>query len=552
MKKSTVFLVFFFFLSTITFSQEFQTALVNTELKLDSGEIPDNLIMKASQDENGFTKIIVTENEEEKAKILLKPFGYQLFKTKLVHNLFPTLGLNLSAQNDEYLTKLYADISSYFFTVNERPQAATISLLDKVPVYIYGKYISDSNENEKPKFLRTKIGDLKNPKINISFYSGFVEKIEVTGKINNVDITLANEYSIGVSSKKNIEDFSTVRLFSYYSYEIGTKKNGPKTPSNLTDYQSDEIIDGQEYTVTVQKQNKSEEIKNNFKLDENIKSKFFVYLDDLIKYERIIDVNANDISPDKQKITLDKQQRSSKLYREESTKIIEAVIYSDLMGALDDDNPNGTIQTEVNKKFNIKTKRRDLFGGGGGMLEYLDASVLLSKIEEDDKYLLPTDNQFGLLDLFRQRNFSAGGLLNVGTHENQNLKLNIFYESGVKFSRSGYKLTEEGEEKNANSIEWVHQLKIHLFPEKRYGLIFRNKLFYYEILDNNSDFISLLDKKKDWLNIMELSAYLDIGTSAKVFVRYALVHELSDFNNNFSRFQIGTSFFFLQKNRKDK
>ena len=100
-------------------------------------------------------------------------------------------------------------------------------------------------------------------------------------------------------------------------------------------------------------------------------------------------------------------------------------------------------------------------------------------------------------------------------------------------------------------MQWSHQLKIHIFPEKRYGVVFKNKLFYYEVLDNNEEFIGLLNKKKDWYNTIELAAYLDISTSAKVFVRYGLVHELSNLNNNFSRFQIGTAFFLLQKNRKD-
>lgn len=550
-------------ISFSSYSQEYQRTLVSSNLKLANDSIiPSNLLIKVNQDESGFTHVIIDSGTKEEAEFLVKPFSLELFKAKMKKNIFPTLKTNsvvpedfLDTLNNQALISLYSDISSYFNTVNEQPHVATVKLKDNIKIYSDLKFTKtqEGKKDEEDKF-RVNIGILTKPQIYMTFYSGFIEKIEAHGTLNGNDIKLSNEFSIGVSSESNIESFNKIKLYSKYPYDLTATQIGTSTNNPNQNNQTDIDIDGNQYKVTIVSEKRdSDEETNGYTLDEENKScYFYVYLSDLISYERFLDVNANDISPAKQRIVIDEQQNSAKLYREESTKILEAVVYTDLLGALEEENPNGVIQTEINKKFNINTARGDVLGGGVGLFEYLDVRVLLSKIEEDNKFLLPTNDAFNLLDIYRHRNFSVGGLLNIFSFENQNLKMNVFYESGFEFSRSGYKEVEESEGQNLNAIQWSHQFKVHIFPEKRYGVVFRDKLFFYEALDKNEQLLTLLNKKKDWYNTIELSAYLDISTSAKIFVRYALVHELSDIDNNFSRFQIGTAFFFLQKNRKDK
>jgi hypothetical protein len=304
--------------------------------------------------------------------------------------------------------------------------------------------------------------------------------------------------------------------------------------------------------VTIKPKSKESKIEEGYAIEDDSDGYMYVYLSDLINYQRIIDVNANDISPAKQKIVIDKNQTSSKLYKEESTKILEAIVYSDLIGALEEESPNGIIQTEVSKKFNIRTTRSAFLLGGFGAFEYLEGKVLLSKIEKDNKFLLPTNNTFELLNLFQHRNFSVGGALNCASYENQNLKLNVFLESGIEFSRSGYKLSEDADERNLNSLEWMTQLKFHIFPEKRYGIIASSRFSYFEALDETPELLNVLNHKKNWINTLRLEAYLDVSVTSKLFVRYGLTHDLDNINNNFSSFQLGGAFYVLQKNRKDK
>ena len=552
-------------LTSYSYSQEYQRTLDSSNLKLAKDSIiPSNLLIKVNQDESGFTHVIVDSGVKEEAEFLIKPFSLELFKAKMKKNIFPTLKSNsvvpekfLESNNDQALTNLYSDISSYFNTVNERPHVATVKLKSNIKLYSdlsFYKLKEKNSEKKKIEQFRVKIGQLKEPKIYMTFYSGFIEKIEVHGLMNSNEIKLSNEFSIGVSSESNIEAFNRIKLYSKYPYDLSAAKSGSITPTYNPNNQSNININGTKYNITIVSEERiNNQETNGYTLNEENKSRYFyVYLSDLISYERFLDINANDISPAKQRIVIDDLQNSAKLYREESTKILEAVVYSDLLGALEKENPNGIIQTEINKKFNINTSRGDFLGGGAGMFEYLDARVLLSKIEEDNKFLLPELGEFEILNIYKHRNFSVGGLLNIFSFENQNLKMNVFYDSGFEFSRSGYKTSEDAEGQNLNAIQWSHQLKFHIFPEKRYCIIFRDKLFFYETIDDNQELLSILNKKKDWLNTIELSAYLDIATSAKIFVRYGLVHQLSDIDNNFSRFQIGTAFYFLQKNRKDK
>ncbi len=564
MKIQINFLISLFLLFFITVhlqGQEYHATLVssNLELKDNSTKIPDNVILKVNQDESGFTHVVVSDGVKDVAEILLKPFSYELFKAKMKGYMFPKLVIDSvvsgvfddSDDNDQKLMNLYTTINSYFNTVNERQEVATVKL-KKAHIKIYAELLfTKTNDPSKTKIFKVHIGDLERPEVFMTFYSGFIEKIEVHGGFNGNAIKLSNEYSIGVSSESNVESFNKIRLFTKYPYDMDIEKIKRAVPILNPNHQTNKDIDGNEYKVTIEPEKRTSNTKG-YQL-EKLKhtGKFHLYLNDLISYERYLDVNANDISPSKQRIVLDEQQESAKVYREESTKILEAVVYTDLLGALEVENPNGIIQTEINKKFNINTARGDFLGSGGGMFEYLDVGIKLSKIEEDNKYILPVASEFGLLNIFRHRNFSVGGLLNIITFENQNLKLNAFYESGFEFSRSAYKINDVTEGTNLNAIQWSHQFKVHIFPEKRYGVVLRDKLFYYEVLEKEEELLGLLNKKKDWFNTIELSAYLDIATSAKLFVRYALVHELSNIDNNFSRFQIGTAFFLLQKNRKD-
>ncbi len=577
MKRFQLIFLLLILLNTLSgISQEFNIYLSTADLEVKDiattnnvEKIPSDWILKADQKETGFTHITIISKGNNLAEFSLKPLDYTLFSAKFRNSIIglkddsnQKIELLENSKNEQALLVLYSKITSYFFSINERPQVATIYLKDSIDVYSDVNFLIDKKKEDKT-LQDVYVGELSGAIVNISFYSGFIEKIEVKGTIDNIPITFSNKYSIGVSSLQNIKNFRNIKVISNYKHLTRFESDTTKQINNRNSLNRKERI-----TVIG---NDSITVKGLEKTSRNLESEeqyLYIYLNDLIDYQRIIDVNANDISPDKQTIGLDTLQKSAKLYKEESTKILEAVIFSDLIGTFDEENPNGIIQTEVSKRFNINTNRSDITSRGKwfsllmppfliseswGAFEYLDAKVSLTKIEDDNKFLLP-DTETGklsLISLYQHRNFSVGGALNALAFENQNLKINTFFDLGFEFAKSGFKLTEESDSENLNFMEFNVELKFHLFPEKRYGLFISDKLSYYETLDDDNSTLSF-DETSYWLNTFEFKAYLDVSTSAKIFARYKLIHESQDIDNNFSQFQIGLSFYLLEKNRKDK
>jgi len=571
MKQFYLYLIVALIFVPFIHAQEYHSYLSGANLEFkDSTVTIEDLVIRADQDESGFTTVYFDNSEGDgQVSFKIKPFTQTLFEAKFRNSMSKikkkdgkSLTLKGSPKNTQAITELYAKIAGYFYTVNERPQVATVHLKnngDSIPVYAVLKYECNadkatSNEEKcrdnSTRYYRKQVGILTDPAVEMSFYAGFIEKIEVRGEIDGVEVTFANRFSIGVSSLANIEKFYKQHLYSKNGYTIHSNKDFEAN-------QEDSVLFSNGKNHMVKPIDKTDD-----ELEENISKGFVpsskqnvrleVDLDDVIDYRRIIDVNANDISPAKQKIALDKTQTSAKLFREESTKILEATVYTDLIGALEEESPNGIIQTEVSRRFIVKTSRVKFpLKSGLGAFEYVDGKILLSKIEQDNKFLLPQNEVFDNLSLYQHRNFSVGGSLNLLTYENQNAKLNIFFETGLEFSRSGYQLAEDAEQDNVNALEWNVQVKAHLFPEKRYGIIISDKGSYYEILDNNTEFLGMLNNKRDWINTIEFLAYLDVSTSSKLFVRYTLTHSVDNVNNNFSQLQMGTAFFILEKNRKD-
>ena len=255
-------------------------------------------------------------------------------------------------------------------------------------------------------------------------------------------------------------------------------------------------------------------------------------------------------------------------------------MFSDFLGVFNEENPNGIVQTQVNKRFNLNTNRRDVPGSwiarlfgfplllttGWGYFEYFDVNFQLSKIEENRKFLLPEmitiSNETGDMEetsffspiaLYQHRNFSVGGMFNLFNFENQDTKMNIFLDAGIDFGRSGIKANEQADGEMINTFEVPIEAKIHFIPEKRYGFIASNRFIWYTILSSEIENLKSLENgklvdKKNWLNNIELMAYVNTSKTGKLFIRYNYIHELENINYGFSRFQFGYSFYILGRN----
>jgi hypothetical protein len=496
--------------------------------------------------------------EGQKSDFKLKPLTYSEFEVKLKPKIREVIGktvvsgkpkMNAVKDLDDgvlanSIPLLFTQIVSYYNTEEERPQVATIYLKDdKINVYYYDK---EDLADVDP------VGTLENVNVEISFFGGFIEKIQVNGTVKGEEVSFNNQFSIGISATKNIGQFSDYRLYTNERFRKEFFETG----------------DGKKGMVPKQ-----------YNKDAKKKS-LFISVADVIRYVKKVDVNANDISPVPQLVLLDETKREAKLYKEESSKLFEAVVYTDFFGIFDEKSPNGIIQTEVNKRFNVETSRFDMrnkcwgllfpplfLTEGIGFFQFFDAKFQYSKIEKNNKFLLPlkfdvkndngnvisTENYYSPLSLYQHRNFAIGGIANLMTFENQNAKLNMYLNVGFLFGRSGIKETAEQETGiYLSNLEIPIEYNFHLLPEKRVSFILGGRLSWFDTFDSNINLKSIensqLTSKNKWLNSFNVDVNIDISSTGKLFLRYKLIHELDNINNNFSQLQFGYSFFLLQSN----
>ncbi|MDY8136151.1 hypothetical protein [Aquimarina sp. 2201CG5-10] len=547
MKKLYTF--FLLILSSSLFAQQYTLDFDLIDQYTDSDKV--NIIISANIDTDGFYIVELSCECSDNESFKLKPLSFPNFQVKLEEKIKKIIRSVKDDQNEPLTIKteqnrtlienrtaqVFARIVTFFNTEEERPHVATIKLKnEEIPVYFNS---NDDNIREIP--LVDKLKDLS---VEISFFGGFIEKIQVNGTFKEEEYSFNNKYSIGISSTRNIQQLSEYSLYSNEKIRAIIKEG--------------------------------EDIKllgeNEPQLKNTDKRSLFIKVDDVIRYIKKVDVNANDISPVPQVVILDKNQRQSKLYREESSKLFEAVAYTDLIGLFDEENPNGLVQLEVKKRFNLNTRMLEgrwlnvvfppyYFFEGIGFIQNMDVFFQYSKIEENNKFLVPVsvgnDNIFTPISLMQYRNFAVGGTLNLVTFENQNTKLNMYLNAGVLYGRTGIKSDSNAEVGEFfNNIEVPLEASVLILPEKRVSFGFTNRLSWFETLNEDIS-IKSIEKgeavsKNRWINSFNLNLNVDVSSSGKLFLRYKLVHELDNINNNFSQLQFGYSFYILKNNGVNK
>lgn len=489
-------------------------------------------IIEAVKTETKYFQIDIISSNNVKKTFLLHPLSFDLFKSKFKNYYKEAVaeaeGITIDPStefNELEISFLFAQLITFERTEEERPIVANITLKDNIPV----KITKSDTEND------FEIVNLEKAKLELTFFNGFIEKVELETKVYNTKVRFTNLYSIGISSSNGIKGFVNNNILSFYKY---------------TFKDSALIRDTEGYYLSI-----------NFA--------------DVIDYDREIDINANDISPEPTKLLLDETQKETKLYKEESTKLFEAIVYSDFLGVFDSENPNGIIQTEVAKKFYINTHRYQItskgrwlgllfppiaFSEGYGWFEYVDVSAKLSKIEENNKFLNPETlngtSYFSPLSIMQHQSFSIGGDVNLLYFENQNKKINTNLDIGLRYGRSGLQL-DENTQQFFNSITTSLELGFQFIPEKRYGFLATANLMYFQVYnDDGFNLMSLEDdvlvKPKQWFNKTQFEFFVNTSTTGKLFIKYNLVTELEDWDNNYSQFQFGYSFYLLKQNGKSK
>lgn len=421
--------------------------------------------------------------------------------------------------------------------------------------------------------------------VHIEINSGFIENIRATLLVKGHPKVFENYYGIGFTSTENINKLDSVRL-----YEKGA-------PAFLKRFKPEQI--DSKYKGVTNAQWDSILVKDSLKIYTFLASHHgptFIYLGELLSYKTHYEVDRRDYSPRDTSIVVFGGQNLT-LYKEETNKLFEAHIFSDFVG-LNDDKPNGLIQTEVAKRININShqwrtcKALYPFVKSFGIFQFITPSVTLSKLEQHNKRLVLGDldslrinsdnNDLTKLDknvhryttplqLYQYQSFSAGVNLNVLFFSNHNLKYNLYVNMGARLGITPVtdstttidqnNITKTGVTNDfaVNTLQLVPEARLLFLPEERFNLSIAYQMTCIKSFSNQvqmltfdkNDPTKFIAKKSQWLSTYEL--LMSFNTSKnndnKLFGRVRFTSESNNYNNNFAQVQIGYSAYILAKSK---
>jgi hypothetical protein len=190
-----------------------------------------------------------------------------------------------------------------------------------------------------------------------------------------------------------------------------------------------------------------------------------------------------------------------------------------------------------------------------GWFQYLKPYAVLSKVEKQNRYLELEDQQkedtikVNSLDLLKYEAFKVGTDVNMITLDGLTGKSTFCLDLGVAFSKvivsdTTSVETAESNKSHINNLNLYSKAHIQFFPDERYGLKLSYQLNYYSPLNHEIDILPIKSKSnnKNWLQNMEMIAFLKTGDAGKLFFRYRLNSSLTNWDHNFAQVQLGYSF----------
>ncbi|MBL0048929.1 MAG: hypothetical protein IPP32_12630 [Bacteroidetes bacterium] len=371
--------------------------------------------------------------------------------------------------------------------------------------------------------------------IKVQFENGFIESIQVTIE-NNTDplMLFENSYPIGFSSNFNYDSFDKTVLF----------------------------IRNDEHSVDEYK---------------------FIYLSEvLMTYENLLENNRRDYScadttinkliPNKTPIVT--------LIKDKSVNLFDTRIYTDFFG-LSDKNPNGLVQTEIRRRFNLFTNRYQLTQLVNiGYVNYLIPTVCITKLEDKERFLiLKNDKNFvnnqlvspsyaTTIDYLKYEALNIGMETNIVTLGVPNGKVSFYFDMGVRYSRvpvqdstrkvvnSEYRAEYISNMPAAGLVTWYPKLSADIKSDNRLGFDVNFMLNNSTLLSNNlynavasysksNTTAFFREPNSRYTETFEFNArYLPDQTNPgnKVFARFRLTWQVGDMNTFYPQFQFGYSY----------
>ncbi|MFK7799240.1 MAG: coiled-coil domain-containing protein [Aureispira sp.] len=402
-------------------------------------------------------------------------------------------------------------------------------------------------EIEKESIQQTFIVD----SIQLEFYEGLIENIWVRGHLKNDKSTFLkfeNRSPIRFSSKKAYDKNSTIWLTA----------------------SGDEDV----YWV--------------------------LYMGELLTYLQNHDNGTKDFSPANGSIIIKEFDKAIALKKQATFKILEAHVYSDFVG-FNTNSPNGLIQTEISKRFNIYTKRygsflrKDavycrcagpMYSVNWGFLNFIRPSFVFSKFEDKER-LLPAKAYHEIIngqlqsikyastkDILQHEIFSVGTVVNIVTLDmpiqKSIIKLNVGYRFGrTELTDSVYQYQDNkisavaDNNYGLNTMRGFIELDYRVTPQKRYGVGTSIRFVYMQSFTDNaedlyqfnrvnqySDIDLRANQLNNWMVRFDASGFFKPAKESdnKLFLRYRFHGQLNDLNYNFHQLQVGYSFYLLRNN----
>lgn len=399
----------------------------------------------------------------------------------------------------------------------------------------YNKALKELNQQVQNKI---DAGIVPINSLDIQFERGFLENIKVELKMYRPEF-FENNYAIGFSSKNNFKNFKNTKLFMLNSSKI---KNQP-----------------------------------------------YIFLSDVfVNYRNFLDVGTRDYCPaDTSWNKIQPKSTPSYLFaKERIVNLFDSKIYTDLAG-MGEKSPNGLVQIDVSRRFNINTNRNHgWFGGNFGVANYINIWASLNKIEQDKRFL-PIRNALVVqnniitspsyatnLDFIRYTNATLGMDANIYLFDLPNAKVTGYFDVGFMYSHvpihDSIKVVDTNTGK-ANIIRdsnitpreldahlftlQLPKLSLEFFSERRlsfklgyqlnYTTLFSNNQFKQVVSYEKSD-VSQLAREKNVKWSHQLEFFLRIETSrdasGRIFFRSRFFWQQGDANTFFPQIQLGYAY----------
>ncbi|NOX87124.1 MAG: hypothetical protein GXO86_14395 [Chlorobi bacterium] len=519
----------FFFLSGILFSVTIISQTAQTQMNINDKVL--NISVEKITDGYQYS-YKQTDKASPQPKFTAISLNRDLFLT-FTNAAFKKINGSINESDSTVISKMINPIfielvANLFNEESDGPIIATLTLKESIPVYTIGKKVPTPTHTLTPEMCY------------VVFKDGFIEQIKIYGI---VEINAQN-----TSNEKVLEDFQDQEAKDHFKIKSCESYGF----TNIYSIGISSVI------------NVKTLYKIKIYIDKSTKpdAGYFI-LGDAIDYKTIPKYGTRDYSPENGEVELVKGQTID-LRKSSNAKILEFKIFSDIVG-FGEDNPNGLVQLELEKRVPINTYRGPFLHTrmGHSFFSFIDFEFTWSKIENKVKYLSlnaytpqQVDSTLFFIDalqVYRYQIFQLGGEVNLWLLEVQGLKFDfeINLHANFGYARVVDTINYQGEALNIdeplNSILLAPEIKFVFYPEKRINISVSDKLTrqYFLFDDENFGYKSqkgneLVEGSK-WFNTIGLDAYYWPSAQGKIFIRYRLNHELNNIYSNFSQFQIGYS-----------